>query len=94
VEIKVRWADCQEEFVNAHNRAEMSCAKANALSQLKLGGILWYGRLADADTTFPLRNAGAGEIRSNKRMPNAKDNGGLWYTHHLGVVGVGKNERS
>jgi hypothetical protein len=66
VEIRVRWEDSQNEFVDVAGRQAISSAVLYPNQDLSLGGYVYLGRLADlspAEKTNPFALDGAKEIR-------------------------------
>ena len=74
VEIKCRWEDRLEEFLDSDGVRKISKAKVFVASDVVVGGVLWQGLLVNVptSTTIPKKNAGAFEIRRFDKMPDIK----------------------
>jgi len=73
VEIACRWVDETREFSDNAGDLQTSRAVVKVDRDLSIGGVLWLGTL-DAVTSVdaPLNNAGAGEIRGIRKLPNLR----------------------
>ena len=74
VEIKCRWQDQSEEYLDYNGVRKISKAKVYVASDVDVGGVLWQGRLTavPTSTTVPKKNAGAFEIQRFDKMPDLK----------------------
>ena len=74
VEIKCRWQARNEEVLDATGVLKSSKAKVYVASDVDVGGVLWFGRLANVptSTTEPKKNIGAWEIIRFDKMPDLK----------------------
>jgi hypothetical protein len=72
IEIKCRWQDTQEQFIDKNGQVRISSAKVFVDRDLKGGGFLWQGSLVDLESTNPKENEGAYEIMKFGKMPNLK----------------------
>lgn len=71
VEIKCRWDDVMEEFVDTGGNRQMSKAKVFPDREISVGDVLWLGRqtLLD-DLNVPENNYGYSEVRMTKFIHN------------------------
>lgn len=73
MEIKCRWENTDDEFINTQGTTEKAKAKIYADRDLTLGGVLLLGTLDQVtDYASPKDNDGAWEIKSVGRLPNLK----------------------
>lgn len=71
VQIKCRWEDVTEEFLDSNGEVQMSNAVVYVDRDTPIGGILMLGTLADiTDETDIKENNGAWEIRRFDNLPN------------------------
>ena len=71
VQIKCRWEDTIEEFIDAKGSKAFTRAKVFADRVLTPGGVLFKGTLAAiSSSAAPKDNPGAWEIRSFNNTPN------------------------
>jgi hypothetical protein len=74
VEIRCRWDDMQEEYLDSKGRMNVSSAIVMVDRVVTLGGVLWRGRLAAIETAeVPKDNPGAYEIRKYNETPNLRN---------------------
>jgi len=76
IEIKVRWEDVCEEFLDANGTMQLSKAKVYVDRDVEVGGILMLGELSSGvDESNPKENDDAWEIRRVEKLPtlNAKE---------------------
>lgn len=72
-EIDCRWDEVQEEFIAPDGTRQLSMAKLIVDRDLKVGGVLYLGGIADlTDVDDPKSNEGAWEIRGVKKTPSFK----------------------
>ena len=70
VEIKVRWEDVGEEFLEYKGTTQLSRAKVYVDRDVEVGGILMLGGLGDiTDESNPKENDNAWEIRRVEKLP-------------------------
>lgn len=73
VELRVRWEDSQEQFVNREGDVKVSKSKVYTENNLEISGYLWKGNLEDlTDPSDPLGNEDAYEIQSVSEIPDMK----------------------
>lgn len=73
IEIKCRWEDVTEQFLDQQGQMVISKAKVYVDRDVVIFGFLWLGTLAEAtSTTDPLKNKGAREIQAFAKLPNLK----------------------
>ena len=73
VEIKVRWEDISEEFLDSAGERQMSKAVVYVDRDVTLGGILMLGTISDITDDINIKeNIGAWEIRRFDNLPNIK----------------------
>jgi len=75
IEIKVRWEDVGEEFLDGDGTMQLSRAKVFVDRDVEVGGVLMLGKLdGSVDQANPKANDGAWEIRRVEKLPtlNAK----------------------
>jgi len=74
VEIKVRWEDVGEEFLDAAGTLQLSRAKVYVDRDVKVGGILMLGELDSGvmDLINVKENENAWEIRRFEKLPTIK----------------------
>ena len=73
VEIKCRWEDKNEEFLDANGEIQMSNAVVYVDRDTPIGGILMLGTKDDiTDDTDIKENNGAWEIKRFDNLPNLK----------------------
>lgn len=73
VEIKVRWEDVSEEFLDDKGTLQISRAKVYVDRDIKVGGVLMLGELdSGVDEDNPKENENAWEIRRVEKLPNLK----------------------
>lgn len=91
VEIRVRWEDCAQNMMDALGEKWTSMTAVNTVGELVATpgefvrvsrlGILWLGRLVDANVV-PLENVGAATVRQIDSIPSRKATQTL-YTAYL-----------
>ena len=70
VEIDCRWEDVAEEYVATDGTRQVSRSKVYLDRDVKNGGVLWLGKLADVtDLTSPKNNNNAWEIKRFDKIP-------------------------
>lgn len=73
IEIKCRWEEIAEEFLDTQGERQVSKAKIYVDRDVKIGGVLLSGTLdSDVDEDSPKQNEGAWEIRGFSKLPNLK----------------------
>lgn len=73
VEIKCRWEDTNDEFVDKEGRTQVSKAMVYVDRDLDLHGVLRLGPLSEVtDQTHPFNNDNAWEIRAVNKLPNRR----------------------
>ena len=73
VELKCRWEDTAEEFVDPEGRKLISIAKVLVGQDLVVGGVLMLGKKVDiTDEVNPLLNINAKRIRQFVKIPTLK----------------------
>jgi len=73
VEIKCRWDDVNEEFLDAKGAKRLSRAKVYVDRVVDINGVLMLGSLTDVDESKrPIDNDGAYEIRRLDKNPNLR----------------------
>lgn len=73
VEIKCRWEEVAEEFLNSQGERQVSAAKIFVDRDVKVGGVLLSGTLdSGVDEESPKQNEGAGEIAGFSKVPTLK----------------------
>lgn len=70
VELKCRWDEMAEQFIDASGSGEVSKAKVMLESDFSLGDYLWFGRLSDEPDDSPLGAQGCWEVRGAEKTPN------------------------
>ena len=74
VQIKVRWQDVHEEFMDAEGDRQISIAKVFVGQDVVVKGVLLRGDLTSSvDQDDPKANDDAWEIRKFNRLPNFKE---------------------
>ena len=74
VEIKVRWEDVGEEFLDVRGTIQMSRARVYVDRDVELGGVLMLGELdSGVDEANPKENDNAWEIRRVEKLPNLRN---------------------
>lgn len=76
VEIKCRWEDIQTDFVDREGVVRVCTHKVFTVATLEFGGVLWHGRLVDANQE-PLSNLGALTILQLTTLPSFKNDAKL-----------------
>lgn len=71
-EIKVRWEDTQEEFVDAQGTKQVSRAKVYVGEDMAPGSMLILGVLSSTLDEDDPRASGALEVKSFAKLPNMK----------------------
>jgi hypothetical protein len=73
-EIRCRWEDSFEQFIDGSGRMQMARAKVYVDRDLKVGGILWLGKLLNIDdeNNNPFDNPNAFEIKRFDKLPTLK----------------------
>lgn len=72
-DVKVRWEDVHEEFMDASGERQVSNAKVLVGEEMTPGDYLMLGKIVDLDDpTNPQDKYGAYEIRRFETVPNAK----------------------
>lgn len=72
VEIKCRWEDVHEQFVDAHGKDAVSNSKLLVDRDVTIDGQLWLGELKNLDSFIPTENDGAYAIRKLEKIPNSR----------------------
>jgi hypothetical protein len=73
VQIRVRWEDVNEEFLDVSGETRMSKALVYVGEDIVPGSILMLGVLADITDTVNIKeNAGAWEVRRFDKLPDLK----------------------
>lgn len=73
VQIKCRWDDVSEEYIDAKGTKRISRSKVYVDRDVDVGGVLMLGVLTDVDPSKrPNENEGAEEIKRLDKMPNLK----------------------
>lgn len=73
VEIKCRWEDDATDYIDAKSTTEINVTKVYCDRVVKVGGMLWRGRLADLSSqSDPKSNENASEILKYSEIPNLK----------------------
>jgi len=73
VEIKCRWEDVGEEFLDGTGTIQLSRAKVYVDRDVEVGGILMLGELdSGVDESNPKENENAWEIRRFEKLPTLK----------------------
>ena len=75
VQLKVRWEDKAEEFIDAQGTKQVSSAKVIVGEDLEIGGLLMLGTLSDVDSSFPedpKSKFEVKEIRMFEKIPDLK----------------------
>lgn len=74
VQIKCRWEDKVEEFLDSNQEKQISNAKVYVDRDVLVGGMLRLGTLASIDfPDDPRENTGVYEIRRYEKMPNLRN---------------------
>ncbi len=74
VEIKVRWEDVSEEFLDAKGTVQLSRARVFVDRDVEVGGVLMLGELdSGVDENNPKENDNAWEIRRVEKLPNLRN---------------------
>lgn len=68
VKIKCRWEDAKAEGISIAGSDQIYSAKVFVNRDVETGGVIWLGKLADADST-PLANAGAATVARFRKIP-------------------------
>ena len=69
-EIRVRWEDVTQEFIDDDGDVQMSRALIYVSEDVEVAGVLFLGQLLNTiDQTDPKANAGAWEIRRYEKLP-------------------------
>uniref|UniRef100_A0A6M3IVL1 Uncharacterized protein n=1 Tax=viral metagenome TaxID=1070528 RepID=A0A6M3IVL1_9ZZZZ len=73
IELRVRWEDVQEEFIDENGTRQLSKSLVYVGEDLMVGGVLWLGTLATVEhLNDPKANDGAFEIKGIGKLPNLK----------------------
>lgn len=73
VEIKCRWEDVNEEYIDAKGTKRLTKSKVYVDRDVDVGGVLMLGLLTDVDPAKrPDENVGADEIRRFDNMPTLR----------------------
>lgn len=73
VEIKCRWTDVSEEYIDAKGAKRLSHSKVYVDRDVDIDGVLMLGKIIDVtDEENPRENDGAEEIRRFDKVPNLK----------------------
>ena len=74
VQIKCRWEDKAEEFLNSDGTREISNSVVYVDRDVRVGGVLLLDSLANvSDLTVPKNNDGAWEIKRFDKLPNLRN---------------------
>jgi hypothetical protein len=76
VELPVRWDERARLFINAQGEQKVSRALVYVGQDLEVNGVLWHGRLANANQAAPYHNPGAAEIQQWQKTPSLRYK---WY---------------
>jgi len=72
-ELSCRWEDANEEFLSPDGQRRLSRAVVYVESDVRVGGLLMLGELADVtDSDNPRNNMDAHEIRAFFKAPNLR----------------------
>lgn len=77
VEIKVRWEDGHEQFLDVNGETQTSNAAVYTEQEVVLSGMLWLGKLVDAPAD-PKTDNNSWEVRNAERVPNLRSNRSVW----------------
>jgi len=78
VEVECRWEEKAVEFINANGATVVSRAVVYVNVDMRPGGVLWHGTLANvSDLSVPKNNEDAWEVQQFEKLPNLK------YTEYL-----------
>lgn len=69
VELRCRWEDKQELFIDITGTQQVSKSIVYVESDVKLDGVLWLGELEDVAPINPFSNEGASKIRAFGKLP-------------------------
>lgn len=73
VEVKCRWEDKTQVFLNTNNEEQVSKSIVFVDRQMKNKDVLWEGRIVDLDDMAnPFNNEGAWAISRFDRIPNPR----------------------
>jgi len=73
IEIKCRWEDVSEEFLDGNGTVQLSRARVYVDRDVEIGGVLMLGELdSGVDESNPKENDNAWEIRRVEKLPTLK----------------------
>jgi len=73
VQIKVRWEDVSEEFLDSNGEIQISRSKVYVDRDMEVGGILMLGTTVDITDPIDVKeNDGAWEIRKFEKLPTLR----------------------
>lgn len=82
VELKCRWEDVAEVFLDEKGANQVSNAKVYVDRDVKIQGILWLGRMSDLISQMdPTKNPGYYQIRKAGKLPTLRANDFLRETY-------------
>ena len=73
VEIRCRWEDVQEDFIDSMDIRQVSRSKVYVEEDLDIGGVLMLGEYDTSLDSVPKNNPNAWEIRAFNKIPNIRN---------------------